>query len=108
MEKKESIRATGPGELPFELIKYATTRALKLLCVIFDKYRQGKRRSTDWKISYKCSTYIEGNRNGCINYRGTTISSCSGKFYEKLLKGRIQKEAACRIYLLKNIQSKKN
>ena len=87
-------KAPGPGDLPIELIKHATTRTLELLCMIFNKCLKGDRIPRDWKVSYINSIYKRGNRNECSNYRGISITSSIGKLYERVLKVRIEGEAA--------------
>jgi len=93
LRKMKNNKAPGPGDLPIELIKHATTRVLELFCIIFNKCLTGDSIPKEWKISHIMSIYKKGNRNECSNYRGISITSSTGKLYERVLNYRIEREA---------------
>lgn len=93
LQKMKNNKAPGPGDLPIELLKHATNKALEILCSIFNKCLFGETLPQDWKLSNIISIYKKGDRNACENYRGISITSSTGRLYGRILKTRIEKEA---------------
>lgn len=92
LKQMKNNKAPGPGDLPIELIKHATTKALEVICTLFNKCLQGDDIPTDWKISYINPIYKKGNRSECGNYRAISITSSVGRLYGRILKSRIEEE----------------
>ena len=50
-------KAPGPGDLPIELLKHATTEVLEIVCKIINKCLMGDTLSHDCTISHINSIY---------------------------------------------------
>lgn len=92
LRKMKNNRSPGPGDLPIELIKHATSTVFGILSTIFNKCLLGDKIPEDWKISFMNSIYKKGSRDKCENYRGISVTSSVGKLYGRILNARIEKE----------------
>lgn len=85
-------KSSGPGGIPAELIKHATTRVFEILAYIFNRclfYHD--ELPEDWKVGYLTPIHKKGPRNDCANYRGITVLATVGRLYGRIIRKRLEK-----------------
>jgi hypothetical protein len=63
-------RATGPGDIPLELIKSGGQKLLEIITMLLNKIINGEKVPEEWKVAIITSIRKKGDKRKCENYRG--------------------------------------
>ena len=81
-------KATGPDDIPNEIMMYGGTRMVVTIVQLFDLVVHQACCPNDWRRSYTVPLYKDGIQT-VSTYRGIALGSCVGKVLAKLLSRRL-------------------
>jgi hypothetical protein len=61
---------------------------------VFEQYLNGHDTPEEWKVAFITSIHKKGSKQDCHNYRGISVTSTMSRFYERILKDKIEEEYA--------------
>lgn len=86
-------RASGPGDIPAELLKHAPFQIYEILAYIFNRcLLYHDELPYEWKVGYLTPIHKKGSRKSCENYRGISVLATVGKLYGRVIKKRIEQQ----------------
>ncbi|VDP77753.1 unnamed protein product [Schistosoma curassoni] len=83
-------KAAGPDNIPAEALKLDIEVTTNMLHLLFKKIWEEEQVPMDWKEGHLIKIPKKGNLSKCENYRGITLLSIPGKFFNKVLLNRIK------------------
>jgi len=63
-------RASGPVDIPINLIKRGGQKLLEVITIWLNKIINGEKELEEWKVAIKTSIHKKGDKSKCENYRG--------------------------------------
>ena len=89
LQELDPHKATGPDNIPANLLKQTASQIAPLLVLIFQaSVNQGK-LPDDWKLAYITPIFKKGNRRSASNYRPISITSICCKVLEHIFHSHI-------------------
>jgi hypothetical protein len=85
-------RATGPGDIPIELIKRGGQKLLGMSTILLNKIINGEKVPEDWKVAIITSIRKKGDKRKCENYRGTAVTNIFSRIYGRILTKFVEAE----------------
>ena len=85
-------KATGPGGIHLEMLKYGGPKLTTLLTKLYNKILVGEEIPKDMKLGYISSIHKKGDRKICQNYRGICVMNPFIKTFSRIIKHRIEQQ----------------
>lgn len=92
MKELKNARATGPGNISAELIKYGSDTLLIRLKNLFNLCIEQQKIPKEWKISYISSIFKKGNRKDPNCYRGLSVTCTLSRLWGKIILNKLRTE----------------
>lgn len=92
-KKLKRFKSTGPDHIPNEVFIEATDETLSIFKGYFNHIIQNDDTPPNWQVGKIITFYKgKGTKGMCSNERGITISSNTGKYFERVVNNRVKEE----------------
>jgi len=85
-------RASGPEDIPIELIKSGGQKLLEMITILLNKIINGEKVPEEWKIAVITSIHKKEDKRKCENYRGISVTSTFSRIYGHILAKLVESE----------------
>lgn len=85
-------KASGPGGITSEMIKYGTPKLQRMITTLFNKCMDSGTVPLEWKIGYLTPIHKKGDTRIHDNYRGITVTPTFSRLYGRVIRDMIEEE----------------